>query len=95
MLRRQQLTDLLTTRLLAAEACSPTTFQRTVDGLSPEVLCRAIKRLRSDSDADVALATLASDDGAAELAQSMFSGKEAARLLGWAHQNPSRAKSAS
>jgi AraC family transcriptional regulator len=60
---RHQLTDLLATRLLAAHTGSPTTFQPTVGGLSPKVLRRAIERLRSDSDADVSLAALASDAG--------------------------------
>jgi AraC family transcriptional regulator len=60
---RHQLTDLLATRLLAAHAGSPTTFQPTMGGLSPKVLLRAIERLRSDSDADVSLAALASDAG--------------------------------
>ena len=60
---RHQLTDLLATRLLAAHTGSPTTFQPTMGGLSPNVLLRAIERLRSDSDADVSLAALASDAG--------------------------------
>jgi AraC family transcriptional regulator len=60
---RQQLTDLLATRLLAAHAGSSTTFQPVMGGLSPKVLCRAIERLRSDSDADVSLAALASEAG--------------------------------
>jgi AraC family transcriptional regulator len=60
---RQQLTDLLATRLLASHAGSSNTFQPVVGGLSPTVLCRAIERLRSDSDADVSLAALASDAG--------------------------------
>ena len=60
---RQQLTDLLATRLLAAHTGSPTTFQPVMGGLSPNVLRRAIERLRSDSDADVSLAALASDAG--------------------------------
>jgi AraC family transcriptional regulator len=60
---RHQLTDLLATRLLAAHAGSPTTFQPTMGGLSPKVLLRAIERLRSDSDADVSLAALASEAG--------------------------------
>jgi AraC family transcriptional regulator len=58
---RQQLTDLLATRLLAVHAGAPTTSQPTMGGLSPTALRRAIERLRSDSDADVSLATLASD----------------------------------
>ena len=60
---RQQVTELLATRLLAAHAGSPTTFQPAVGGLSPKALRRAIERLRSDSDADVSLAALASDAG--------------------------------
>jgi AraC family transcriptional regulator len=60
---RQQLTDLLATRVLAAHAGAPTTFQPVVGGLSPNALRRAIERLRSDSDADVSLAALASDAG--------------------------------
>jgi AraC family transcriptional regulator len=60
---RQQLTDLLATRLLAAHAGSPATLQPVTGGLSPKVLSRAIERLRSDSDADVSLAALASDAG--------------------------------
>jgi AraC family transcriptional regulator len=60
---RHQLTDLLATRLLAAHAGSPATFQPVMGGLSPKVLCRAIERLRSDSDADVSLAALAADAG--------------------------------
>jgi AraC family transcriptional regulator len=60
---RQQVTDLLATRLLAAHTGAPTTFQPTMGGLSPKVLLRAIERLRSDSDEDVSLAALASDAG--------------------------------
>ncbi|WP_028346106.1 helix-turn-helix transcriptional regulator [Bradyrhizobium murdochi] len=60
---RQQLTDLLATRLLAAHTGSPTTIQPVMGGLSPKVLGRAIERLRSDADADVSLAALASDAG--------------------------------
>jgi AraC family transcriptional regulator len=60
---RQQLTDLLATRLLAAHAGLSVKFQPTLGGLSPHVLRRAIERLHSDSDADVSLAALASDAG--------------------------------
>jgi AraC family transcriptional regulator len=60
---RHQLIDLLATRVLAAHSGSPTTFQPTMGGLSPKVLLRAIERLRSDSDADVSLAALASEAG--------------------------------
>lgn len=60
---RHQLTDLLATRLLAAHAGSPATLQPVMGGLSPRTLARAVERLRSDSDADVSLAALASDAG--------------------------------
>jgi AraC family transcriptional regulator len=60
---RQQLTDLLATRLLAAHTGAPPPFQLTMGGLSPNVLRRAVERLRSDSDADVSLAALASEAG--------------------------------
>jgi AraC family transcriptional regulator len=60
---RQQLTDLLATRLLVAHTGSPSTFQPTMGGLSPKVLRRATERLRSDSDTDVSLDALASDAG--------------------------------
>jgi len=60
---RQQLADLLATRLLAAHVGTPTTFQSTLGGLSPTALRRATERLRSDSDADVSLAALASEAG--------------------------------
>ncbi|MGY4311977.1 helix-turn-helix transcriptional regulator [Bradyrhizobium sp. JR3.5] len=63
LLFRHQLTDLLATRLLAAHTGSPTTLQPTAGGLSPTTLRRTIERLRSDSDADVSLAALASDAG--------------------------------
>src|SRR5262249_50407132 len=60
---RHQLTDLLALRVLAAHTSSPSTFQPAAGGLSPKVLARAVERLRSDSDADVSLAALASDAG--------------------------------
>jgi AraC family transcriptional regulator len=60
---RHQLTDLLVTRILAVHTGSQTSFQPTTGGLSPKVLLRAIERLRSDSDADVSLAALATDAG--------------------------------
>jgi AraC family transcriptional regulator len=60
---RQQMTDLLATRLLAAHAGSPVVIQPVTGGLSPNVLRRAIERLRSDVDADVSLAALAADAG--------------------------------
>jgi AraC family transcriptional regulator len=58
---RQQMTDLLATRLLAAHTGATTTFRPAIGGLSPNVLRRAIERLRSDNDTDVSLAALASD----------------------------------
>ena len=64
---RHQLIDLLATRVLTAHTGSPTTFQPTMGGLSPKVLLRAIERLRSDSDADVSLAALASEAGLSKL----------------------------
>jgi AraC family transcriptional regulator len=60
---RQQVTDLLATRLLAAHTGSSTMFQPTRGGLSPTALRRAIERLHSDDDSDVSLAALASDAG--------------------------------
>jgi AraC family transcriptional regulator len=60
---RQQLSDFPATPLLATHAGAPTTFQPFVRGLSPQALSRAIERLRSDSNADVSLAALASDAG--------------------------------
>jgi AraC family transcriptional regulator len=60
---RQQLTDLLATRLLAAHSGAPAQVQPVVGGLAPKVLMRAIERLRSESDADVSLAALAIDAG--------------------------------
>ncbi|MCA6124921.1 helix-turn-helix transcriptional regulator [Bradyrhizobium sp. WSM 1704] len=63
MLFRQQLTDLLAMRLLAAHVGAPAPIRPTLGGLAPKVLQRAIERLRSDSDADVSLAALAADAG--------------------------------
>jgi AraC family transcriptional regulator len=60
---RQQLTDLLATRLLTAHTGSPTTVRPAKGGLAPKALLRAIERLRSDSDADVSLAALAAEAG--------------------------------
>lgn len=60
---RQQLTELLATRLLIAHTGTLSTYQLVLGGLSPTALRRAIERLRSDSDADVSLAALASDAG--------------------------------
>jgi AraC family transcriptional regulator len=60
---RQQLSDLLATRMLSAHTGQPPTPHLALGGLSPAVLRRAIERLRSDSDADVSLAALASDSG--------------------------------
>ena len=58
---RHQLTDLLATRILSAHADLPTTVQLAAGGLTPTALRRALERLRSDSDADVSLAALASE----------------------------------
>ena len=60
---RQQLSDLLATRVLSAHAGVAPAYQPALGGLSPAVLNRAIERLRSDCDADVSLAALASDAG--------------------------------
>lgn len=60
---RHQLIELLTTRILAAHTGTPTTIHPAIGGLSPKVLAGALERLRSDSDADVSLAALASDAG--------------------------------
>jgi AraC family transcriptional regulator len=60
---RQQLSELLATRLLAAHAGPQIAPQPILGGLSPTALRRAIERLRSDSDTDVSLAALASDAG--------------------------------
>ncbi|WP_245334717.1 helix-turn-helix transcriptional regulator [Bradyrhizobium mercantei] len=60
---RQQLTDILATRILAGHTGAPTTFVPIMGGLSPQALRRAIERLHSDSDADVSLAALASEAG--------------------------------
>lgn len=60
---RQQLSDLLATRLLSAHTGRTSVYQPALGGLAPTVLTRAIERLRSDIDADVSLAALASDSG--------------------------------
>lgn len=60
---RQQLSDLLATRLLSAHTGLMPAYQPALGGLSPTVLSRAIERLRSDNDADVSLAALALDAG--------------------------------
>ena len=60
---RQQLTDLLATRLLSAHAAIAAPPKPVSGGLPPRILRRALERLRSESDADVSLAALASDAG--------------------------------
>lgn len=60
---REQLTNLLATRLVAAHAGAPSINQPVIGGLSPTVLRRAIERLRSAGDADVSLSALAADAG--------------------------------
>jgi AraC family transcriptional regulator len=57
------LTDLLATRLLAAHTGKAPSYRPALGGLAPNVLRRAIERLRSDADADVSLAALAADSG--------------------------------
>lgn len=58
---RQQLTDLLATRLLSAHTGTPASTQPALGGLAPTALRRAIEHLRSDDDADLSLAALAAD----------------------------------
>lgn len=58
---RQQLTELLATRLLSVHTGAPVSHKPALGGLSPTALRRAIERLRSDSDADLSLAALAAD----------------------------------
>ncbi|NEU99605.1 helix-turn-helix transcriptional regulator [Bradyrhizobium uaiense] len=60
---RQQLSDLLATRMLSAHTGQSALHHPALGGLSPAVLRRAIERLQSDSDEDVSLAALASDSG--------------------------------
>jgi AraC family transcriptional regulator len=60
---RQQLSDLLATRILAEHTGASSTFELITGGLSPHALRRAIERLRSDIDTDVSLAVLAADAG--------------------------------
>jgi AraC family transcriptional regulator len=60
---RQQLTDLVATRILAAHTGVPTTIEPVMGGLSPHALRRTIDRLRSDSNSDVSLTALASEAG--------------------------------
>jgi AraC family transcriptional regulator len=63
LLFRQQLTEVLATRILAEHTGVPTTFEPIMGGLSSHVLRRSIERLRSDNNFDVSLAALASDAG--------------------------------
>lgn len=60
---RQQLIDLLATRLLAAHTGAPASIEPIKGGLAPKTLLRALERLRSDCDADVSLAALATEAG--------------------------------
>jgi AraC family transcriptional regulator len=60
---RQQIADLLATRLLAVHAGSSAGIQQVIGGLSSMAMRRAIERLRSDIDTDVLLAALVSDAG--------------------------------
>ena len=63
ILFRQQMTDLLATRLLSAHAGTAARIQPVIGGLAPASLLRAIERLRSDSDSDVSLGALAAEAG--------------------------------
>ncbi len=58
---RQQLTELLATRLLSVHTGTPASHAPVLGGLSPTALRRAIERLRSDCDADLSLAALAAE----------------------------------
>jgi len=78
---RQQLTDLLATRLLTAHAGSPATIVSVIGGLSPTALRRAVERLRSDSDTDVSLEALASDAGLSRFSSAAPSRKAPASRL--------------
>jgi len=60
---RQQLIELLATRLLAAHTGATATVLPTRGGLAPQALRRTIDRLRSGSEADVSLAALAAEVG--------------------------------
>jgi AraC family transcriptional regulator len=60
---RQQITDLLATRLLSAHVGTAVPLLPASGGLSPSVLRRALERLRSENDADVSLTALAADAG--------------------------------
>ena len=60
---RQQIMDLLATRLLVAHAGLPLAVKPVVGGLSSPALRRSIDRLQSDSDADISLAALAAEAG--------------------------------
>jgi len=58
---RQQLTELLATRVLSAHTGIPEVSRLHTGGLPPHVLRRSIDRLRSESEADVSLAALAEE----------------------------------
>ncbi|MDQ0512075.1 AraC family transcriptional regulator [Ancylobacter amanitiformis] len=58
---RQQITELVATRILSAHTSARTARRPATGGLSPAVLRRAIERLSSDCDADVSLVALATD----------------------------------
>ena len=62
-LYRQQLTNLLATRLLSAHTGETAAYRPALGGLAPATLTRAIERLCSDCDADVSLTALASEAG--------------------------------
>lgn len=58
---RQQITELIATRVLSAHTSAGIQPRPAMGGLSPAVLRRAIERLSSDCDADVSLAALATE----------------------------------
>jgi AraC family transcriptional regulator len=60
---RQQLTELVATRLLGSHTGNPMAPRSVSGGLPPAILRRAIERLQSDSAEDVSLAALASEAG--------------------------------
>jgi AraC family transcriptional regulator len=60
---RQQLTELVATRLLVSHTGTPIVSRTGSGGLAPTTLRRAIERLRSESAEDVSLAALASEAG--------------------------------
>lgn len=60
---RQQLTEIIATRLLGSHIGNPMAPRSVSGGLPPAILRRAIERLQSNSVEDVSLAALASETG--------------------------------